>query len=80
MVRMRSPSGWHQSGMRGREPVEIRAASNSMSLERRRRRRPARCCGPVKRRRAHDDAHALALEQVADVALQVALDAVDARR
>src|SRR5215207_157660 len=28
---MRSPSGWHQSGIRGREPVETRAASNSIS-------------------------------------------------
>ena len=30
VVRILSPSGWHQSGC-GRDPVAMRAASNSMS-------------------------------------------------
>jgi hypothetical protein len=66
---MRSPSGVHQSGMRGREPVETSAASNSISSV------PSgpstsTCAGPVKWAVPHDDAHTLAGEEVDDVALR----------
>ena len=77
---MRSPSGWHQSGMRGREPVAIRAASNVDPLGAVDRRRPRPSCGPTKRAVPRDHAHALALQQPGRAVLQVRLDPLDARR